>query len=69
MLTSILQRHPIAVIPVIENAKDRRRGATRGIWVFVAFMLLLVAALAIIHFFYQPLDVLLDSLLESAGLV
>jgi hypothetical protein len=68
MLMSVLQRHPLAVIPFIECSVDRRRQRFRTVRVLFYAMVTLVLALAIIHFFYQPLDVLMQSLLETARL-
>jgi len=64
-LTSILQRHPLAVIPFIESSADKHRERVRRRWFLFAVILVLIAALAITHFFYQPLDVLVTSLFEA----
>ncbi len=58
MLTSVLGRKPLAVIPYIENTADHPSGRIRHVLIWLALILLLVVALALTHFLYQPLDAL-----------
>jgi len=66
MLTSILQRHPLAVIPYIENSTDRRRVRRRWRLFLFGAVVFLLATLVIAHVAFQPLYVVFDSLLGTA---
>ena len=67
-LMSILQRHPIATIPIIETAADRRRTRQRRLLLLLGACLLLISALVMTHFFFQRLDILVDSLVTGGPL-
>ena len=60
-LMSILQRHPIATIPIIETAAERRRTRQRRLLLLMGACLLLISALVMTHFFFQRLDILVGS--------
>jgi len=64
-LISILQRHPLATIPFIETGADRRRARQRRLLLLLGACFVLIGALVITHFFFQRLDVLLDSLMTD----
>lgn len=49
---------PLAVIPYIETAADRRSNLLKRLLLIVGIVALIAIALASIHFLYQPLDVL-----------
>lgn len=68
VLTSILQRHPLAVIPFIERSGDRSRQRVRRLSFLLAAFLVLITVLAVTHVLYQPLDVLLISMREAVVL-
>lgn len=63
MLTSILQRPPLGVVPYIESSADRRRNRARRRTSFLVFVFLLIVVLLLVHFFVGPIDVYIDSLL------
>lgn len=65
MLSSILQHHPIGVIPVIQNTSDRRRSRRNRVRLFTITSLIPIAVLGFVHLFYKPLDVLADAILRS----
>ena len=65
MVTSILQRHPLAVIPFIESPRDRRRERVRRLGFLFALLIVLLGVLVIAHFYYQPISVLASSLFEA----
>jgi uncharacterized protein involved in exopolysaccharide biosynthesis len=56
-LTAILRQPPLAVIPVLETAAELRRRRNR-IWKLLLLgVLLVLAALAAVHYLYMPLDI------------
>ncbi len=58
---------PLAVIPLITNAADRRRKMLRQ-FIFVALAVsIVVGACILIHLFFMPLDVLWFSILRRLG--
>jgi hypothetical protein len=59
MLTAILQRHPLAVIPYIDSLRDRRKNRARRLRYLLITLLVVFVALAAVHLFYRPLGVLL----------
>jgi polysaccharide chain length determinant protein (PEP-CTERM system associated) len=59
-LGAILQRHPLAVIPVIESSVDRRRKRSGNPLLLGGAVLVVLVGLVIFHFFVQPLDELLS---------
>ena len=65
VLISILQGHPLATIPFIETGADRRRARQRRLLLLLGACFVLIGALVITHFFFQRLDVLLDSLMTD----
>lgn len=68
MLTSILQRPPLVVIPFIESSTDRTRERVRTRWwILAALVIILFGTLTITHFFFRPLDVLLSPLFQVLG--
>lgn len=63
-LATLLAVPPLAVVPVIETAADRK-GTSRRRWLaWVLAFVGLVVALSAIHSFYRPLDVLWQVLLR-----
>ena len=65
VLMSILQRHPLATIPFIESSADRRRVRRRRLLLLLGACSVLIGALVITHFFFQRLDLLIDSLMTE----
>ena len=57
-LTALLSVPPLAVLPWIVTAADQRATVLVRRLSIVALMTLIVAGVALIHFFYRPLDVL-----------
>ena len=63
----ILGVPPLAVIPVIDNAEVRRSRKFRRVVSTVIALLTILAAAAIVHFFFIPLDVLFYRALRIYG--
>jgi uncharacterized protein involved in exopolysaccharide biosynthesis len=57
-LSALLKVPPLAVLPWISTAADLRANVVTRRLSIVAVMALLAAGVALIHFFYRPLDVL-----------
>jgi len=58
---------PLAVIPLITNATDRRKKALRQLVSVAAVIFVIVGACLLIHLFFMPLDVLWFSILRRLG--
>lgn len=66
LLTHIARQRPLVAIPYIETPKERRRRLFRRLLVPVALLGFVVAAGALIHFFYRPLGAILMQIAASA---
>jgi uncharacterized protein involved in exopolysaccharide biosynthesis len=64
MLESMLRRHPLAVIPYIETRLDRRIRKRRRVLIVILTVFVLSVAIALVHFFYKPLDTYVLQTLE-----
>jgi Na+/H+ antiporter NhaD/arsenite permease-like protein len=58
----------LSVIPYMERREDRRRRLRRRWLIFAGLVLAAVAGLAVIHFYFMPLEVLWFSLLRRLHL-
>lgn len=69
LLSSIINAKPIAVIPFIEtHAEIRRKEKWVKFFIFFAILIvLLIATLALIHFFVTPIDQYLIDIKKSVG--
>jgi len=65
MLMAILQTHPIAVIPFIAESRSRGKTGARRLLFVLSVILVLILALAVIHFLFMPLDVVFSSFLNT----
>jgi uncharacterized protein involved in exopolysaccharide biosynthesis len=59
---------PLALIPHIELAAERRRRARRRIWTLGAAAASIVVGIALVHLFVKPLDILWFTLLRKLEL-
>ncbi|MEN8133711.1 MAG: hypothetical protein ABFS45_26860, partial [Pseudomonadota bacterium] len=66
-MMAITQVPALAVIPYITNSQDKNRGVTWRIIVILLFMVMIISSVAVIHFFYKPLDVLWYVILRKLG--
>jgi len=48
----------LAIIPRIETSQEQRRARLTKLWVLAAFVVGVIIAAALVHFYYRPLDVL-----------
>ncbi|WXG52276.1 MAG: lipopolysaccharide biosynthesis protein [Candidatus Sedimenticola sp. (ex Thyasira tokunagai)] len=67
-LARIVKEMPLVSIPYIINQKDINRRRRIRLYIFLAFVLLIAAALVLAHFYYQPLDMIWYKLLRLSGL-
>jgi hypothetical protein len=67
-LTAIMGSAPLAVIPYLRNADDKRRASRELRLLLVLMGAVLLAVLVAVHVFYQPLDVLWFQALEKFGI-
>lgn len=63
-LANLIEMVPLAVIPYIETSAEKKKRRMLRIWLGVSVVLLGLAALVAIHFFYMPLDRLTYKLLD-----
>jgi uncharacterized protein involved in exopolysaccharide biosynthesis len=66
-IRQLLSVPPLAAIPAIITAADRRRHRRKVGFAWTGAVASLVAALCVVHFFVRPLDVLWDSLARRFG--
>jgi uncharacterized protein involved in exopolysaccharide biosynthesis len=66
-IRQLLSVPPLAAIPAIITAADRRRHRRKVGFAWTGAVASLVTALCIVHFFVRPLDVLWDSLARRFG--
>lgn len=62
-LEAILRKRPLVAVPYINTAEELARHRRILRWSFAAVVMLTVAALAALHWFYMPLDLLFMKLL------
>ena len=67
-VTALLTMPPLAGIPYIETDEDRRRRKVRRIAAAIAVAAVIATAIALVHFFYMPLDVLWYAAQRRLGL-
>jgi hypothetical protein len=65
---AIVGAPPLAVIPYIETASERRRRMLRWLLMGVGLVIAVALALLAVHLLLMPLDVLWFKLLEQFGL-
>ncbi|MFO1435953.1 MAG: Wzz/FepE/Etk N-terminal domain-containing protein [Gammaproteobacteria bacterium] len=68
-LTNLTGVPPLAVIPEIVTPSERRKRVAGRIAIVLALLAAVLAALAAIHFFYQPLDVLWFRAMRKFGFI
>ncbi|MBK8815778.1 MAG: lipopolysaccharide biosynthesis protein [Methylococcaceae bacterium] len=64
-LTHIMGSEPLAVIPYIENQDDLKRSRRNKINFIILILGLIIGATAAIHFFYMPLDILVNKISDN----
>ena len=64
----LLQVPPLGAIPVILTEKDRRRKSLKWIGILLSVLAVIAIALAVVNYFYEPLDVLWFTILNRIGL-
>lgn len=62
----LLQAPPLSVIPYIENRRDQKQKRAKRVLAVVAPVLLLLITLALIHFFWMPINLLWPTLAGTA---
>lgn len=67
-VTELIEMPPLAGIPYIETDEERRRRKFMRIGIAVALLATLATAVALVHFFYMPLDVLWYAAQRRLGL-
>lgn len=66
-VTALITIPPLAAIPNIETAADRRRRRLRQAGTVAAISVTIGSAIALVHFFFMPLDVLWYALQRRLG--
>jgi hypothetical protein len=67
-LAAMLGHAPLAVVPRIRTARNRRRAIAKGVAVVLVFALILAGAALYLQHFVAPLEVLWAALLNRFGL-
>ncbi|MES9899585.1 MAG: hypothetical protein ABW148_11250 [Sedimenticola sp.] len=67
-LARIVKEMPLVSIPYIINQGDVNRRRRIRLYILLAFVLLIAAALVLGHFYYKPLDMIWYKLLRLSGL-
>ncbi|WXG56191.1 MAG: lipopolysaccharide biosynthesis protein [Candidatus Sedimenticola sp. (ex Thyasira tokunagai)] len=67
-LARIVKEMPLVSIPYIINQKDINRRRRIRLYILLAIVLLIAAALVLGHFYYKPLDMIWYKLLRLSGL-
>lgn len=65
VLTHLIGTEPLAVIPYIENKDDIKRRKRTKLNLTILIIGLIIGAAAAIHFFYMPLDMLVNKISDS----
>jgi hypothetical protein len=63
-LSALLAIPPLAIVPLIETAGDRQARARQRVLFVATTAAIVIVAVASLHFFYRPLDVLWQVLLR-----
>lgn len=66
-LTKLMKQTPLVVIPYIENEQDYRNKWLRAIVFLAAITIIGVVGLAVLHYYYKPIDELWQLILERSG--
>jgi uncharacterized protein involved in exopolysaccharide biosynthesis len=67
-LTGIMGAAPLVVIPYLRNSDDKKRTNREVLWIVLTVLAAIALALACIHLFYKPLDIVWYATLEEFGL-
>lgn len=57
---------PVAIIPYVYTTQEARRRRNLRIMITLGFLVLIVGGAYVVHYYYEPLDLLLDKVLEKA---
>lgn len=63
-----LQMRPLATIPLVVSTEERQAQIRRRAMMLSAAVVLMLAAIAAVHMFYRPLDVMVPQLMQRLGI-